>query len=355
MPSLRVLSRIHLPFQAPAPKACSTPNLTMLSSPPKSFEQDGEKVDLEERGRESHRKPQVGNKQGHKAVKKNARAKEIMSKRRQKKWKVVEKPVIIDVEKYQPPPKSQSEKLWIRELNLFERDREILLSPTGLLTDNIFDAAQTLLRQAFPVLSGLQSVTCGLTMNFDIEPAKFVQIIHNGRGHWLTISTIGTSHPDVHVYDSMYPSAGTLVKAQTAALLHTESPAIRLKFMSVQMQAGGYDCGLFAVAFAVALAFGNPPGQFHFEQQKMRHHLWKCFENRKINMFPYNKLRRATELTVKSVEEVPIYCICRMPELPNTKWIECSRCKKWFHTETCICVPPKALVASTRWFCSMCE
>ena len=355
MPSLRVLSRIHLPFQAPAPKACSTPNLTMLSSPPKSFEQDGEKVDLEERERESHRKPQVGNKQGHKAVKKNARAKEIMSKRRQKKWKVVEKPVIIDVEKYQPPPKSQSEKLWIRELNLFERDREILLSPTGLLTDNIIDAAQTLLRQAFPVLSGLQSVTCGLTMNFDIEPAEFVQIIHNGRGHWLTISTIGTSHPDVHVYDSMYPSAGTLVKAQTAALLHTESPAIHLKFMSVQMQAGGYDCGLFAVAFAVALAFGNPPGQFHFEQQKMRHHLWKCFENRKINMFPYNKLQRATELTVKSVEEVPIYCICRMPELPNTKWIECSRCKKWFHTETCICVPPKALVASTRWFCSMCE
>ena len=70
MPSLRVLSRIHLPFQAPAPKACSTPNLTMLSSPPKSFEQDGEKVDLEERERESHRKPQVGNKQGHKAVKK---------------------------------------------------------------------------------------------------------------------------------------------------------------------------------------------------------------------------------------------------------------------------------------------
>ena len=70
MPSLQVLSRTYLPFQPPAPKACSTPNLTMLSSPPKSFEQDGQKVDLEERGRESHRKPQLGNKQGHKAVKK---------------------------------------------------------------------------------------------------------------------------------------------------------------------------------------------------------------------------------------------------------------------------------------------
>ena len=132
-----------------------------------------------------------------------------------------------------------------------------MLSPTGLLTDNIIDAAQMLLKQAFPALSGLQSVTCGLTMNFDIEPAEFVQILHNGQGYWLTILTIGTSHPDIHVYDSIYPSAGTLVKAQTAALLHTESPAICLKFMRVQMQAGGYDCGLFAVAFVVALAFGN--------------------------------------------------------------------------------------------------
>ena len=75
--------------------------------------------------------------------------------------------------------------------------------------------------------------------------SEFVQVI-GGRGHWLTISTIGTSRPDVHVYDSMYPTAGTLVKVQTA-VLHTESPAICLQFMNVQMQAEGYDCGLFAV------------------------------------------------------------------------------------------------------------
>ena len=37
------------------------------------------------------------------------------------------------------------------------------------------------------------------------------------------------------------------MKAQTAVLLHTESPAICLQFMNVQMQAEGYDCGLFAV------------------------------------------------------------------------------------------------------------
>ena len=35
--------------------------------------------------------------------------------------------------------------------------------------DNIIDAAQTQLRQAFPVLSGLQSVICGLTMNLTLS------------------------------------------------------------------------------------------------------------------------------------------------------------------------------------------
>lgn len=54
------------------------------------------------------------------------------------------------------------------------------------------------------------------------------------------------------------------MKAQAAALLETEFPAICLQFMNVQMQVGGYDCGLFAVAFATALAFGEPPGHYHY-------------------------------------------------------------------------------------------
>ena len=82
----------------------------------------------------------------------------------------------------------------------------------------IIDAAQKLQKQAFPALSGLQSVCRGLTMT-----SEFVEVI-SGREHWLTISTIGTFRPDVHAYDSMYPTAGTLVKAQTA-VLHTESSA----------------------------------------------------------------------------------------------------------------------------------
>ena len=40
--------------------------------------------------------------------------------------------------------------------------------------------------------------------------------------------------------------------------------------MDVQMQSGTYDCGLFAVAFATALAFGYNPGQYFFDQPSMR-------------------------------------------------------------------------------------
>ena len=352
MPSLQLLHHAQLPFPATAPLACSTPRITTPLPLFKDFKSEGkrpaEELHRNKRGRESHSATEhisKKRKRNHKAVEKNIKAKELVMKRRQRQLKVVKKPAVIDVDKYQP--KKPKREILDQGTNLLERDRDILLNPAGLLNDSIIDAAQKLLKQAFPALSGLQCVCCGLTMNFDIEPSEFVQVIHNGRGHWLTISMIGTSHPDVHVYNSMYHSVGTFVKAQTAALLHTESPAIRLQFMNVQMQAGGYDCGLFAVAFATALAFGEPPGRYHFAQEKMRHHLWSCFERRQISMFPYSKLRRATESTVKSVDEVPVYCICRMPEPPNTRWIECSGCKRWYHTESCVNVPSIALSTNT--------
>ena len=174
----------------------------------------------------------------------------MMFQRRQDKFKGTEKPDTIDVDSVQLKKRKQ-EKFWIKELNLLEQDREILLNPAGELTDSIIDAAQTLLKQAFPQLCGLQSVSCGLTMTFDIEPSEFVQVLNNGMGHWLTISTIGTTHPSVHIYDSMYPSVSTKTKSQIAALLNTQFPAIHLQHMNVQMQAGGYDCGLFALAFAI--------------------------------------------------------------------------------------------------------
>lgn len=68
-----------------------------------------------------------------------------------------------------------------------------------------------------------------------------------------------------------------LTRKQLAAcirlLVHTpRSAKIDLKIMDVQMQAGGRDCGVFAIAYATSIVNGLPL----FDQPKMRRRLYKC-------------------------------------------------------------------------------
>ena len=100
-----------------------------------------------------------------------------------------------------------------------------------------------------------------------------MQILHTGQGHWNTVSTIGTNHPEVQIFDSMFISLPTMGRAQIAALLATEEKRIIVKFMDVQIQCGECDCGLFSICFATALVFGGQPGHILFDQKKMRSHL----------------------------------------------------------------------------------
>ena len=67
------------------------------------------------------------------------------------------------------------------------------------------------------------------------------------------VSNIGAGHK-IRVYDSLYPSIGSLTKHQIAAIMHSSSPEVEVEMMDVHLQAGTYDCGLFAIANATALA-----------------------------------------------------------------------------------------------------
>ena len=64
-------------------------------------------------------------------------------------------------------------------------------------------------------------------MNFNIEMDEFVQIIHTGEGHWVTVSTIGNVQPEVLIYDSMY-TLPMLAKAQIATVSQHSSLLLRL-------------------------------------------------------------------------------------------------------------------------------
>ena len=79
--------------------------------------------------------------------------------------------------------------MWILELGLRKFDKEVLQSETGWLNDNIVDAAQILLENVCPI-QGLQKVSLGLTLIFEVQRGEFIQILNTGAGHWVTISLI---------------------------------------------------------------------------------------------------------------------------------------------------------------------
>ena len=109
--------------------------------------------------------------------------------------------------------------------------------------------------------------------------------------------------------------------------------------MDVTVQAGSNDCGLFAITFAIALALGEKPELFLFYQPKMWAHLQKCLERGKMEMFPVIRKRRVKNSRVKATEAVPVYCKCRMPEMPGEHLIEFTNCKEWYHIDTCVPAP----------------
>ena len=227
-------------------------------------------------------------------------------------------PKIIDLETFQPDPEPTEKKnKWIQTTfySLSGEDRALLPSPIGWLNDNLIFAAQTLLKNQSSI-PGFQDTCLGMTMSFDIQRGEFIQILHDGHGHWLTISRIGASKAvtEIFVYDSMYPSVGTNTKKQIAALVSSQEKQIVIKMMNIQLQAGGSDCGLFAIAFATALANGIKPGECSFKQE--------------------------------------IFCVCRMPEVPPM--VECSKCGRWYHVQ-CVDVPKMALDDSNiEWTCPKC-
>ena len=174
----------------------------------------------------------------------------------------VEDQQVINVETYAFVASPVKRRAWIVTGNytLTQKEREILMSPAGWLSDPIINAAQLHLKEESGLL-GFQETTLGMTLAYDVLWGGFIQIVHDGFGHWLTISTIeATSSTEVFIYDSMYASISTNVKRQIETIMAQPEEKITVKMMDVQKQVGGSNCGLFAIAFATALINGKQPG-----------------------------------------------------------------------------------------------
>ena len=63
-------------------------------------------------------------------------------------------------------------------------------------------------------------------------------------------------------------------------MLHTLRPRMTMTKVRVQQQVGGPDCGLFAIAFAMAFVNGQDPAALPFDQGVVRKHLRLCLQRK---------------------------------------------------------------------------
>ena len=67
---------------------------------------------------------------------------------------------------------------------------------------------------------------------------EFVQVLHDGQAHWVTISTIGCQQAEVDVFDSLFIETKELSKelqSQIAALLHTDQDVITVRYVIIHI------------------------------------------------------------------------------------------------------------------------
>ena len=152
------------------------------------------------------------------------------------------------------------------------------------LSDVEINYAQRLLKEKHPNVSGLRTT---LYKGKIPEIEDSVQIVHcSTRHHWITVSTINCKDGEVRVLDSLFTNCDKETEAVIRGLYQRDTENIRIIMSRCQKQTGGKDCGLFAIAFAVALVFNKRPSTLKFNQQKMRSHLVECFTKQEMTPFP---------------------------------------------------------------------
>ena len=148
-------------------------------------------------------------------------------------------------------PNPCEDSWWIEKIQLLNSNKDEITAG-GWLSAPVINSGQFILEKQFSSTfkgSGYQDVGYGLVMNFYIEKERFIQILHDSSGHWLTISNVGTEKPHIMwIYDSLYSSCSLNVQQQIACLLNTDMPNITLEFVTVHKQHGSDDCGLFSLA-----------------------------------------------------------------------------------------------------------
>ena len=147
-----------------------------------------------------------------------------------------------------------------------------MISKGDWLNDNVISGYQQLLKKQKPV-SGLQDTILGQSLQFSVESKEFVQVLHVFGSHWVAISTVGCEKGEVNWFDSLHCKPSSAAEKMIADLVQYPGKKLQVLVCNVQKQMGYNDCGIFALAFVTAVAFGIDPCSLYFKQELMRPHL----------------------------------------------------------------------------------
>ncbi len=129
-----------------------------------------------------------------------------------------------------------------------------------------------------------------------------------------------------------------------------------------QRQSNGYDCGIFAVAFALSLIDGENPCNITYDSKKLRRHFKQCLINGKFTKFPVVPHRGVTDRTTCYSKQVEVFCSCRRPAKMlhgrdidrKEEMARCDGCQEWYH-QGCEKIPPNIFEDPTiEWHCQFC-
>ena len=91
--------------------------------------------------------------------------------------------------------------------------------------------------------------------------------IHHFRNHWV-VSHLNQGQ--VYVYDSLNPTTiATELHEQLKTLYFKEKETSTINLIHVHKQPNLVDCGLYAIANATAIAFGEAPEENLYDEKRM--------------------------------------------------------------------------------------
>ena len=152
-----------------------------------------------------------------------------------------------------------------------------------MLNDKHINLAQRMVKQKFPSINGLR-LTLLQDKPHTERTEKSIQIIHINENHWVCAASM--KGKQVQVFDSSYTNWND--REITTLQKQFRCNKSSIKFLQVQKQIGGCDCGLFAIANAFTVAFNcNPTDtKYRYDQSQMRQHLLHCISNNVVEPFP---------------------------------------------------------------------